>query len=149
MEVAYVSALSALAGSIVGGLTTGYTNWLSQRAQVRAGRLEHDLGRRQDLLREFAAAAAKAYGDAMVHNEPNIAELVDLYAMISRMRILAMPRSVACAEALMRKIVETYFEPNWTARSFRDLLESNSPGVDPLREFSEAAREELSALAPY
>jgi hypothetical protein len=31
MDVAYVSALSALAGSVVGGLTSGFTTWLSQR----------------------------------------------------------------------------------------------------------------------
>jgi hypothetical protein len=32
MDVAYISALSALAGSVVGGLTSGITTWLSQRA---------------------------------------------------------------------------------------------------------------------
>jgi hypothetical protein len=37
MNVAYISTLSALAGSAVGGLTSGFTTWLSQRAQARAG----------------------------------------------------------------------------------------------------------------
>jgi hypothetical protein len=32
MDVAYISALSALAGSFVGGLTSGIASWLSQRA---------------------------------------------------------------------------------------------------------------------
>lgn len=39
MDVAYVSAMAALAGSIVGGLTSGGTTWLSQRAQARAGQM--------------------------------------------------------------------------------------------------------------
>jgi hypothetical protein len=35
MDVAYVSAISALAGSVIGGLTSGYTTWLTQRSQAR------------------------------------------------------------------------------------------------------------------
>jgi hypothetical protein len=36
MDVAYVSAISALVGSVIGGLTSGYTTWLTQRTQARA-----------------------------------------------------------------------------------------------------------------
>jgi hypothetical protein len=32
MDVAYLSAMAALVGSVVGGLTAGGTAWLSQRA---------------------------------------------------------------------------------------------------------------------
>ena len=35
MDIAYLSTLSALAGSVVGGLTSGVATWLSQRAQAR------------------------------------------------------------------------------------------------------------------
>jgi hypothetical protein len=59
MDVAYVSALSALGGSIVGGVISGATTWLSQRAQVRAGRLEHELSRREKLYKDFIIAASK------------------------------------------------------------------------------------------
>jgi hypothetical protein len=31
MDAAYISGISALAGSVIGGLTTGFTTWLSQR----------------------------------------------------------------------------------------------------------------------
>ena len=65
MDVAYVSALSALGGSIVGGVISGATTWLSQRAQVRAGRLEHELSRREQLYKDFIISASKAYGEAM------------------------------------------------------------------------------------
>jgi hypothetical protein len=147
MDVAYVSAISALAGSVIGGLTSGYTTWLSQRTQARAGMIAHDLARREDLIRDFIVAASKTYGDALVNNEPKMPEFVDLYAMVSRMRVLGMARSVACADALMQAIIDTYFEPNRTVRDLRDLVKSGGPGVDPLRDFSEAAREELHAAA--
>jgi hypothetical protein len=34
MDIAYLTALSALAGSVFGGLTTGTTTWLSIRSQA-------------------------------------------------------------------------------------------------------------------
>jgi hypothetical protein len=142
MDVAYVSAISALAGSVIGGLTSGYTTWLTQRSQARAGMIAHDLARREDLVREFIVSASKTYGDALVSSEPKMPELVDLYAMVSRMRVLNMPRSVMCAENVMQSIIDTYFAPNQTVRGLRDMVKSGS-GVDPLRDFAEAAREEL------
>ncbi len=112
MDVAYVSAISALAGSVIGGLTSGYTTWLTQRSQARAGLVAHDLARREDLIRDFIVAASKTYGDAIINSEPKMPEIVDLYAMVSRMRVLSMPRSVVCADNVMRSIIDTYFAPN-------------------------------------
>jgi hypothetical protein len=111
MNAAYLSALSALAGSLVGGLTAGITTWLSQRAQVRAGQLDREMSRREDLFKDFIMAASKSYVDALTSNEPKVQELVALYAMVSRMRVLSSPRTVACAEKIMKTTVDTYFAP--------------------------------------
>ena len=145
MDVAYVSALSALAGSVVGGLTSGFTTWLSQRAQARAGHLAHALSRRVALYRDFIVAASKSYGEAIISNEPQIEEVIALYAMISRMRILSSARIVACAEKVMTTTVETYLAPNRTIPELHDLIKRGT-AVDPLRDFAEAAREELERL---
>jgi len=145
MDVAYISALAALAGSMVGGLTSGLTTWLSVRNQARAGRLAHELSRRDDLYKDFIVAASKAYGDAVLSNEPRIQELLALYAMISRMRLMSLPRTVACAEKVMDTTLATYFAPNKTIRELHELTKSGV-GIDPLKEFSEAAREELGTF---
>ena len=128
MDAAYISAVSALAGSVIGGLTTGFTTLLTQRSQARAGMLAHDLARREDLIRDFIVAASKTYGDAIVNNEPRMPEIIDLYAMVSRMRVLGMPRTA-----------------NQTIRDLREVVKSGK-GVDPLRDFAAAAREELRAV---
>jgi hypothetical protein len=146
MDPAYISTLSALAGSAIGGLTSVFATWLNQRAQARAGQVALDLARREDLIRDFIVASSKSYGDAIVNNEPKMQELVDLYAMVSRMHVLAMPRAVARADSLMRAIIDTYFQPNRTMRDLNAVLKTGA-GVDPVREFSEAAREELRAFA--
>ena len=146
MDIAYLSALSALAGSVVGGLTSGITAWLSQRTQARAEQHAREMSRREDLYKEFIVAASKAYGDAIVSNEPQIQELVALYAMISRMRVLAFPRTVECAEKTMREVMDTYNAPNRTMLELHELIKSGEAAIDPLKEFSEAAREELRAF---
>jgi hypothetical protein len=146
MDAAYISAVSALAGSVIGGLTTGFTTLLSQRSQARAGMVAHDLARREDLVRDFIVAASKTYGDAIVNSEPKMPELVDLYAMVSRMRVLGMAKTTASADIVVRTIVETYFTPNRTIADLRELTRTGQ-GLDPLKDFSEAARGELRAFS--
>ena len=142
MDVAYISALAALAGSMVGGLTAGITTWLSQRAQARAGQLAHEMSRRDDLYKDFIVAASKIYGDAILSSEPQIQEIVALYAMISRMRLMSLPRTVASAEKVMDTTITTYFAPNKTIRELHELMKTGE-AIDPLKDFSEVAREEL------
>jgi hypothetical protein len=141
MDVAYISALSALAGSVIGGLTSTGTTWLTQRAQTRAGQIVHELERRQDLYRDFIIAASKAYGDALMSNDPHVAELVELYSMVSRMRVLSTPRTIECANTIMLTIIDTYFSPNKSVRELRELIKVGD--IDPLKDFSESARAEV------
>jgi hypothetical protein len=145
MDVAYLSAMAELGGSVVGGLTSGVTTWLSARAQARAGQLARELSRRDDLYKEFIVAASKAYGDAMLSSEPQVQELVALSSLISRMRVLSLPRTVACAEKILDLTIGAYFAPNRTIRELHELMKTGA-GIDPLKGFSEAAREELQAF---
>jgi len=146
MNTAYLSALSALAGSVVGVLTAGITTWLSQRSAARAGHLSTQFARLQELFRDFIIAASKAYGHALMSDAPQPEEVVALYAMVSRMRVLCSPEIVSCAEKIMRLTIDTYFAPNRTIAELRDLVKSETL-VDPLREFSELARCELDSFA--
>jgi hypothetical protein len=146
MDVGYISAISALAGSAVGGFTSTVTTWLTQRAQARAGQLSHEIMRREDLYRDFIAAASKTYGDALMSNDPKLPEIVDLYSMISRMRVLSQPRTVSCADKVMLSIIDTYFSQNHSVSELRDLIKAGAARMDPLREFSEAAREEMGVF---
>jgi hypothetical protein len=145
MDIGYISAMSALAGSAVGGLTSASTTWLSQRAQSRAGHISREMARREELFRDFITAASSAYGDALMSSEPRLADLVQLYALTNRMRVLSAPRTVACADKVMMTIMDTYFSPNRSVRELRDLVKSGA-SIDPLREFSEAARDEVGDL---
>jgi hypothetical protein len=144
MNLAYLSALAALAGSAVGGLTSLGSAWLTQRHQDHARRISGDKGRRQKLYKQFIDEASKLYADALVHDEAEVSALVSVYALISRMRVLSSSAVVEKAEAVVRVIVDTYFAPNKTFPEVRKLM--NSHAMDPLRAFSEECREDLSRL---
>jgi len=145
MDAALLSTLAALAGSVVGGLTSGFTNWLSHRAQTKASLLAHALSRREELFKDFMIAASKAYGEALMSNTPQLQELVELYGMISRMRALCWPHTVACADKVMAETIAAYSVPNRTVPQIYELLKSGT-GIDPLKDFAEAARAELQSI---
>jgi hypothetical protein len=146
MNIAYISALSALGGSLIGGLVTGVTAWMSQRAQTRVAQQAHELSRREGLFADFIVAASKVYGEAVRSSEPQVEELIALYAMIRRMRMRCSPRTVACAEQVAERTIGAYFEPNKTTAEIYELIKSRK-WLDPLEEFGEAAREELEGLS--
>lgn len=141
MDAAYYSAFAALAGSTIGGLTSLATSWLTQRAQFRAQQLGHDLSKREDLYKDFIEEASALYVDAYEHDKTDTSKLVNLYALVSRMRVRSAPKIVENAERVVRVIIETYLAPNKTFRDVPELLDKGA--MDPLREFSNACREEL------
>lgn len=141
MDTAYLSAFAALAGSVIGGLTSLSTSWLTHRVQFSAQQLEHDIGRREELYKHFIEEASQCYADAFNNSEPDVSKLVCLYALVSRMRVLSSEAVIGQADKVMRFIIETYVAPNQT---FQQIVENMRAGhLDPLRDFSETCRDEL------
>ena len=144
MDASIISALSALTGAAVGGLTSGIANWLNHRSQVRAQWILHEKTRRQILYRDFIEEAAKCYIDALQHDEADIPGLVGLYAKLSRMRTLSSKPVVHHAEDVARKILDTYLEPD---KSFVELREMAIDGtIDLLQGFSDACHDEFEEM---
>ena len=141
MEPAYFSAFAALAGSLIGGLTSLTASWLTQHVQFQAQQRASDLSRRQELYNAFIEEASRWYADAFVHDTADVANLVNLYALASQMRVLSSPQIVASADHVIRVIIETYLAPNKTFHDVRDILDNEA--MNPLRDFSNACREEL------
>jgi hypothetical protein len=143
MDSSGISALAALVGATIGGLTTALASWLAQRTQARASWLVQDVVRRQDLYNEFIEVASKCYVHALQHGEPDIPGLVDLHAKLGRMRTLSSPQVLASAEQVERQIIDTYLAPDKTFLELREMV--NARAVDILHEFSIACREELES----
>jgi hypothetical protein len=144
MEPATISALAALAGATVGGVTSFAATWLTQRTQARIQQLTHQLNRREDLYKAFIEEASKLYGDALVHQLSDVYKLVGLYSLISRMRIISSKATVAAADEIARTIIKTYDAPDKNLADLQDMV--NRDQIDILRTFGEVARQEFHRL---
>src|ERR1700685_1047383 len=102
MDASVISAVAALAGTAVGGLTNGLANLLTHRIQVRAQWLQHEKNRRQVLYRDLIEEASKCYIDALQHDEADIPGLVGLYAKLNRMRVQSSTLVVHRADEVTR-----------------------------------------------
>ncbi len=143
MNASAITALAALAGAAIGGLTSVFASWLAQHAQARAQWLAQDKLRRQELYKEFIEAASKCYIDALQQDEADMPALVELYVRVGRMRILSSPKVVESAELVARRIVDSYLAPNKTFLELREMV--NSGTIDLLRDFSETCRAEFES----
>ena len=141
MNAAYLSALSALLGSTIGALASLATTWLTQRHQDRTQRIAQETTRRERIFGEFIDQAAKLFADALSRTSlEDPARLVPLYATMGKLRLFASERTVAAADAVMARILETYRLPNV------DLDAPPNAGdrdFDILRDFTRACRAEL------
>jgi hypothetical protein len=144
MDTSVISALAALAGTAVGGLTSVVANWLTHRIQVRAQWLQHEKTRRQMLYRDFIDEASKCYIDALQHDKPDIAGLVGLYAKLGRMRVLSAKPVVHSADSILRQILDTYLEPDKTFVELHDMALHGT--IDLWHDFAHACREEFESL---
>jgi hypothetical protein len=146
VDASIISALAALTGAAVGGLTSGIANWLKHRSQVRAQVLMHERSRRQILYRDFIDEASKCYIDALQHDEADIPGLVGLYAKLNRMRVQSSRLVVQRADEVTRKILDTYLEPDKDFVQLREMAIDGS--IDLLQGFSDACHDEFEQMQP-
>jgi hypothetical protein len=144
MDAGYISAMAALAGAAIGGLTTFATSWMTQYVQVKAQRIAHEREKREALFGHFLEEAAKLYSDAMQNKREDATALINIYALANRIRLISSPRVIESADMLTRVIIDTYLAPNVTMEGVRARWIEG--GVDPLRDFGEACREELGMI---
>ena len=147
MEAAYISAFAALAGTAIGGLTSFATSWITQQAQARTQRLAAEREVRAALYGRFLEEAAKLYSDALQSRRDDMTRLIDIYALTNQIRLISSSQVVEAADTVARIIVDAYLASNITMEEMRDNWIGKH--VDPLRDFSEACRQELRTFGRY
>lgn len=140
----FLSAVVGLAGVAVGGLSSFATTWVTQLWIAKEKRRQLEAGKHEKLFSEFVMEASRLYADALSHEKDDIADLVKLYSLIGRMRLISSTAVIEAAEETMRSIIATYAAPNRTLLELRSVAQDG--GLDPLVEFDGAARKELQRI---
>jgi hypothetical protein len=143
MEASSFTAFAGLAGAAIGALTSVGTTWVSQRAQLREQHSAAERKRRESLYVEFMKEGSRLYADALSHERDDVADLVILYSIAAHVRMLSGEPVIAAADAVIRAIVDAYHGPNRSLTEMRNFAAGG--GMDPLREFSLAARAEFQS----
>jgi hypothetical protein len=145
MDPSHLSGFAVFAGSVVVGLSSLSSAWLSKKHEARARRASENKIGRQKLYARFIEEASKLYMDALVRDQAEASAMVSMYALVSQMRMASNANVVDTAEAVIRTILATYSRPNKTFPELQDLV-LNRGFVDPLLNFSELCRDELRDL---
>jgi len=141
MDGAYLTAMAALGGAAVGGFTSFATSWTTLRTQMKAEGNASSKNRRRKVYTLFINQASKMYGDSLIHDTPDLAGLIELHALVNRIRIISSAPVIENAVKVVRVITETYSQPNRSPIEIEAMIQDGS--VDLLSRFSEACRAEL------
>ncbi|MDR7256376.1 hypothetical protein J2X47_000537 [Sphingomonas sp. BE270] len=131
-----------LAGAAIGGFGSFMTSWLTVRAQLSQKIRSEARSRRELVYTDFIKEATRLFGDALGHEREDVSDLVTLYALVAKMRLIAPSDVIERAEYVVDSIVSAYLGPNRTLHQLREFAKEG--GMDPLRQFSEACRTELN-----
>jgi hypothetical protein len=145
MDPALLTALAALAGSIVGGPASFVTTFFTQRRQTLRDMVSKEAANREELYSQFIKETTNQYIDLLDKTQENPVSLIGVYSLVGRIRLIAGDKVLLAAEGIVDSIVDSYSRP---PKTFDDAYKLAREGrVDPLRELTEAGREEV-ALSP-
>ncbi|WP_263359064.1 hypothetical protein [Acidicapsa ligni] len=144
MDSAAMSALAVFGGTSVGSLSPVLSNYVLQRRVARRDLINREIAERQKLYSDFISEAARLHADAMTKNIFDLNELVSLYALTSRIRLVSPDDVVHAAEEMVRSTVQRYGEINMTLEDLREAALASR--ADPLKRFSTACRKDLQRL---
>ncbi|MGA2498233.1 MAG: hypothetical protein ABSH20_10855 [Tepidisphaeraceae bacterium] len=141
-----ITATAAALGSLVGAAASIATTWITQRTQSIRANAEWKLRERESLYKEFITEASRLAIDALTHSLERPDQILTLYGVLSRIRLMSGQEVVRQGEACCRRIIELYGRPNLTTDQLRTAVVAQEVDeLDPLKEFSSACRKELLA----
>ena len=143
MDPSIVSGLSAVFGSLVGGGASIATAWFTQRAQSQRETVHAEIRKRELVYTEFISESSKLLIDAIDHTLDSPAVLIQVYALLNRVRLCSSDAVVKAAENSIKVIIDLYALPK---ASIAELRANTQTQPDPLQSFSEACRFELREL---
>src|SRR3546814_11524913 len=84
-----LTAMAGLSGAALGGFGSIMTSWLTVRAQISQKIKSEARSRREDVYTDFIKEATRLFGDALGHEREDVSDLVPLYALVAKMRLIA------------------------------------------------------------
>jgi len=139
-------ACAALGGSLVGACSSIAATFMGQRLQARWSRLRTELEEREKLYGIFVEEAIRLFADSIRQSAIDPGKIMRLYSKIARIRLTSSDRVLHAAEEVGRRLVEAYEMPPADPAEVFARYAKGEENLDPLREFTEACRDEQARL---
>ncbi|MBM4270275.1 MAG: hypothetical protein FJ144_27330 [Deltaproteobacteria bacterium] len=144
MDAGIVSAISALAGTSIGALTSLASTWMTTKAQANAARIAAERAKREELYGRYMDELAVLYANALNNTSVDYDRLTIAYGLSGRIGLSAtQPVAEGAIEAL-RIIVDIALGPCRTQQEMREMMDQ--PGMNVISAYAKLCREELEGL---
>ena len=144
IDPAVLSAISALAGALIGGGASLAAAMYTQRYQDRLQRIARETMKREAVYADFIMHASKLLLNAHLTDEIALnSDEQHLIGLANRMRLFAPPSVIDEAEAVIKGLVEILLKPSVDLRKLAMAEFSKNPDSDLLQPFSLACRADL------
>ena len=144
LDTNVVTALAAICGSVVGGLASFATTYVTQRHQISRERIARELERREAVYVDLIEQAGDLFADSLDKHLEDLGRLVRLAATLGRVRLISDREVVEAADNILTAIVRSYERPAVMAGTF--LEETNQDFREPMLAFAEACRRERESI---
>lgn len=147
IDPAFLSAISALVGALMGGGASLTAAIYTQRYQDRLQRIARETAKREAVYADFIMNASKLLLDAYVHDGITLSgDEQHLVGLANRMRLFAPPNIIEEAEGVIGKLIEISLEPSMDLRKLAMSELAKNAEFDLLLPFSLACRADLDRL---
>ena len=144
MDITLLTATAATFGSLVGGAASIATTWITQRTQRIQSHAEWNLRERQAMYKQLITEGFRLAVDALTNSLERPDQIMTLYGVLSCIRLMSSQKVVRQGEACCRCIIEQFGKPNLSTDQLSTGIAAREVDeLDPLKEFSNACRNEL------
>lgn len=141
MDNTLTSVVAALAGSLVGASTPVLSNFVLQRSVTQRELTNREIAQREELYSEFIRQGTGYYAKALSQSLEKMDDIVEMYALVNRIRLFASDSVLEAAEDFVKKLVKKFGDKNMSIEQIKFVaLEQHA---DPLNDFALKCRLEL------
>lgn len=144
MDPGVLSTLSALAGTVIGAVSSLGTTWITTQSKTRAERRAAEIAKREDIYGRFIDDLSKLYANALTTVGVDYDRLSSAYALKGRITLYASQPVADSAQHAIRFVVDLAIGPTRSDAEMRAIMDKD--GADVIGDFANACRAELQAL---
>ena len=143
-DPAIITGATAVVGTLMGGMTSFATSYLTQGRQTRTDRVLRELDRREDVYARFIELSSELALDALENPLDDPKKLIGLSAVVGRIRLASSPRVLQAAEAVVDFLLKTYEQPSQDPHEM--VRHAPREFMAPLTSFTAACRDERDMM---